>query len=251
MKAHGRGSRSLWKNKSGQSVMELAIFGSLVLFLFALLLSYMQRLNDQQYVKMEAFRRALEKACTYQGETSEGAGASVQYTMLETRRHTDLNSGFRKGSPSTTGHSASVFWAIPKLGAQADNLTVYKIHENEREWKYKDLVADPKKNSLRIEDTEVITDTEFEETIDKQEDASSITNTRNSKLKDTITTKINYTIRKKDSDDDPDNDEIVEGPNELWNVTQGGYLDADGQYKYSQQAVDNVVERGKIWQTSF
>jgi len=242
-----------YKNQKAQAVVELAIFGSLILLLFGVLLSFMQRENDQQYVQMETFRRALEKACTYQGETSEGAGASVQMSLMENRRHVDLASGFRKGAPSSSGYSANIFWAIPKIGEQAENLIVYKINDDEKTWNYRDFIpeANDDTQSFRIEDTSVDTATNFDETITKEEDAAKIINTRKSTLSDTMTTNINYSVRAKDSDNNPDNDPIVDGPKTLWSITQGLYKDSNGEYKYSEAASGIEVQHEKIWTTGF
>jgi len=241
------------KNRKGQSIIELTIFVSLILLIFGILLSYLQRMNDQQYAEMETFRRALQKACTYQGESSEGAGASVQYTMMQNRRHVDLTSGFRKGSPTTTGYSSNVFWAIPKVGSQAESLIVYKINDDEKAWNYRDFVPkdQDETRSFRIDDTNVETNTRFSEEVQKRETPSLIATTKRSQLEDTITTSLTYTIRDKDSDSNPDNDGVIEGPKELWSVEQGLYKDSEGQYRYSESAVGTEVGRGKEWITGF
>ncbi|MFA5411445.1 MAG: hypothetical protein WC321_06295 [Candidatus Omnitrophota bacterium] len=236
--------------KRGQTIVELAIFGSLILFLFGVLLSYMQRQNDQQYVQMETFRRALDKACTFQGEVSEGAGGSVQYTFLENRPHVDLTSGFGKGSPSNTGNSANVFWAIPKTGSEAESLIVYRVNQDEKTWNYRDLIPEDSKDTFRIEDTKTVSEVKFDESSTKRETPQEIANIRQSKLQDTLTTTINYTIREEDDDDDPDNDPIAE-EDTLWTVTQGLYRDADGQYKYSSSAVGTEIARERTWATGF
>ena len=54
----------------GQAVAELAIFGSLILLVFSIILMYGQRLETQQQVKMEAFRKALQKAYDRNGSVS-------------------------------------------------------------------------------------------------------------------------------------------------------------------------------------
>lgn len=238
-------------NTKGQAFVELAIFGALILFALGVWLSHAQRMNDQQYAEMETFRRALQKACTYQGETSEGAGASVQYTMLQNRRHVDLSSGFKKGSPSSTGYSSNVFWAIPKVGSQAESLIVYKINDDEKAWNYRDFVskAEDATQSFRVEDTNTQTSTKFSEEIEKRETPAKIANTKKSTLEDTIDTTITYTIRGKDTDDNPDNDVIIEGPKDLWSLKQGLYRDAQGQYRYSADRVGNEVVRGRSWVT--
>jgi type II secretory pathway pseudopilin PulG len=246
-------ARALLKKNKGQAIVEMAILGSLILFVFGLLLSYMQRQNDQQYIAMETFRRAQEKACTYQGETSEGAGASVQLTEMQNRRNVDLSSGFKKGSPSNTGYSSNVFWAVPKVGSQPESLIAYRINEDEKVWNYRDFVPKNSTNTFRVEDTDVNTDTDFEETVRKQESPSAITNTKQSTLKDTITTEVTYTIRAEDTNDNPSDDEIVEPLTTLWEVEQRAYRDQNGQIKYSEEAKnqDLDVESGRTWTTGF
>lgn len=251
-----------YNNHKAQAVVELAIFGSLILLVFGVLLSFMQRFNDQQYVQMEAFRRALEKGCTYLGETSEGAGASVQYTLLTDRRHVDLSGGFRKGSSATLSASSNVFWAVPKVGAQSESLIVYRINEDERARNYRDFVSKEQDDnwSFRTEDMITNSDLDFTETITKQETPQAITNTKNSTLQETRTITIPYSITEKDDDNDDENDVVV-GGGTFWEG-QGGpngeliqrlYRDSsDGQYKYSSQIPQGrIVERSKTWVTAF
>jgi len=250
-------------NKKGQAVVEMAMFGSLVLLIFATLLSYLQRSNDQQYVQMEAFRRALQKGCTYQSTDGDGAGASVQLTLLENRRHAELSGGFRKGSAQSLSASSSVFWAIPKVeeDAEAQNLIVYRINEDEQTWNYRDFV--PKEHdstddegderqrywSFEVEDLGTSSNLTFNEQVGKQESAQAITNTKSSRLQDAITTTLPYTVKEKDKDDKDYESIIREGT--LWAPQQGVYRDTDGQYKYSQAAVGTVVERSRTWRTEF
>lgn len=251
--------------KKGQTLIELAIFGSLILFVFGALLSYMQRLNDQQYIEMGTFRRALEKACTYQGEISEGAGASVQYTQLENRRNVDLASGFKKGSTSSTGYSSSVFWAVPKLeqGSEPESLIIYRVNEDERQRNYRDFVPKEHENdwAFRIEDASFASNVDFSETITKEETPAVITNTKSSRLNETISTTIPYKIVKKDDDENDLNDAVIsEGSffenygtvGEDGKLTQNLYKDSqDGQYKYSQSAPSADITSGRTWITGF
>ena len=242
-------------NKKGQAVVEMALFGSLILLIFATLLSYMQRLNDQQYVQMEAFRRALEKGNTFQGETSEGAGASVQFSLIENRRHSDISGGFRKGSAQTLSASSNVFWAVPKAGKPTESLIAYRVNEDEKVANFREFIPEEKSEewSFRTEDLTFNSGLSFDEATTKAETPQEITNTATSQLQDTITTTIPYTIRQKEKDEDynPDNDVIISS-GIFWEPKQGVYRDAnDGQYKYSEQAVGTVVGRAKTWTTPF
>lgn len=213
------------KNQKGQALAEMALFGSLILMLFAALLSYLQRSNDQQYVQMESFRRALAKGNTAQGDAAEGAGASVQLTLLQNRRYSDLSEAFRKGSPQALSASSNVFWAVPKVGSKPDNAIVFKVNDDEKE-----IIND----TVKVDNIDSSQKTSFEEANIKQETPSAITNTRTSKLKDTVTTKF-----------------LDKEGNLVWEVTQGAYRDEKGQYRYSESEVDNEITRGKSWRTEF
>lgn len=240
------GSKGLFNNK-GQAVAEMALFGSLVLLIFSVLISYAQRYNDQQYVQMEAFRRALQKACVYQSVESEGAGASVRFNLIQNRRHADLSGSFKKGSPQTLSAVSNVFWAVPGAGKKAYTLTAYKVNEDEKEIDYRAYVPSDKdeEQSFRPGATLSTSTTEFNEANTKEETPQGIINTRTSRITDTITTTIPYAVVLK-------NDEsVVVSEGELLNLAQGLYRDADGQYKYSSQAVGTEVERGKRWSTQF
>jgi hypothetical protein len=238
--------KGLFNNKA-QAAAELALFGSLVLLIFGILLSYAQRYNDQQYVQMEAFRRALQKACVYQSVGSGGAGASVRFNLIQTRRQADLSGSFKKGSSQTLSAVSNVFWGVPGAGKQAHTLTVYKINEDEKEIDYSAYVPSDKDDVWLFQQGPTLSasNTGFNEVNTRQEGPQEIVNTRASRISDTITTIIPYTIVLKD-----DKSVTVDEGN-LLEVEQGLYRDTDGQYKYSQQAVGNVVERGKTWSTGF
>ncbi len=217
----------LRKNKKAQALLELAIFGSIILLIFGILLSYMQRLNDQQYVQMEAFRQALQignLGGTSLAEKTAG-GASAQLTVLQNRRHVDLGSYFMKGSPQSLSASSNVFWAVPAVGSQAAQRVYMKVNE--------DYSPDLSEGEA-LENIETGSETIFSENVLKQETPQGITNTKSSILKDTITTTL-----------------IDKDKNKLWEVTQGVYRDSDGQYKYSKDKLDTEVERSQTWETGF
>lgn len=254
------------QGEKAQAVVELAVFGSIILMIFGVLLSYIQQFNSQQYISMEAFRRALERSCTYQGETSGGAGASVQYTLVENRRQSDLSGGYRKGSPVTLSASSNVFWAIPKVGEDPESVLVFKVNEDVKEVKYTDFVPEEhaqydddgdkrqKYWSFETENLDAVGNTSFQEQITKGENTSSIINTKDSRLQDTLTTTIPYKIVEKDKDveeDYDDSDDVILEEGALWELEQGAYLDSDGQYKYKSDKVGTTVERSKTWETAF
>ena len=239
-----------YRNKKGQAIVELALFGSLILMGFGALLSYMQRSNEQQYVQMEAFRRALEKASTYRGEDSGGAGASVQYSLIETRRLPMVGADFGKNSAQTFGSSASIFWAVPEVGSQPENLVVYRINQDEKQGTMDDLLQgrDRKLYYFTTAGTMRWVYTSYEGSTYKQEDTTGISNVRQGVLQDTIHTFIPYYIVKKDSDD-PANDTVESGT--FWDLWQGGFRDTDGQYKYSEESLNTDTYKERTWATEF
>lgn len=128
-------------SNKGQAILELAVFGSLILLVLGVLLNYMQQLGDQQYVQMEAFRRGLAKAARFPGLLPSipgfpqlGAGASVDYTVIRNRRFAGVNNDFKKGEPATVSASSSVYWAVPRIAKniKPSSMSVYKINDDER-----------------------------------------------------------------------------------------------------------------------
>lgn len=271
----------------GQTIIELAVFGSIILIILGVLISYIQRQNDQQYAQMKAFRFALHKAAQgpvgFEGNIFEadpeslldlilpGKGAAVQYTVLENRRYADLSSEFRKGSPSSVSASSSVFWAIPFVGNSADSLTVIKVNEDSpivvnnngplgifgtilEQLGLDDSIS----LSMETGEIETNTDTLFDEAIRKQEGQSTITNTRQSNLTDTVNTKIKYKVKMgfpEFFEDMGDIGEILDtaitvNEGTLAELNQGAYVE-DGQYKYSSAALGTRVERARQWETDF
>lgn len=252
----------IYANKKGQAVAEMAIFGTLILLIFGVLLSFIQQFNDRQYVQMEAFRRALEKANSYIGDAEDGAGASVQYTLAQNRHQMNLSGGYKQGSNVTQTGSANVYWAIPKSakGSSADSLLIFRINEDEGQFKYNDFIPEAHRRIdgdgnerpaywvLQTENMNTDSDTLFSERNVKSEDTYAITNKRTSRLRDDIVTAVPYKIVEKNTSND---DETTVETGILYQVQQGVYLDSDGQYKYGQGAVGNEVTREKTWVTPF
>ena len=215
-------------NKKGQAVLEMAVFGSLVLLIFGALLSYLQRMNEQQYMQMQAFRKTLKEANSYREGDDAGAGASAQVRDFEHRRLVDLSNNFRKGSPQVFSSSSSVFWAVPKVGKPAGNLMVLAV--NDDEWRIDKEVS----RELSIEETNFDSQSSFKESDMKEETPQLIATTKSSTLTDTVSTEF-----------------IDKNKGAIWRVQQGVYRDASGQYRYDDSQVGNEIKRGKVWETEF
>jgi hypothetical protein len=94
--------------KTGQAATELATWGTLLLIAFGYVMSYGQRFADTEVVRMEAFRKAMQKA--YQ------RNATASYTYKKSQRVASTQGGYGQGSPETATGSASVMWIKGRAG---------------------------------------------------------------------------------------------------------------------------------------
>ena len=268
-----------YNHKRGQVLAEIAVYGSIILFIFATLLSYLQHLNDQQYLKMETFRRTLMKAHNYQGLSLDRGGAAVQLVHLENRHHSDILGGFREGERDTVSASSSVNWQVPNWDFEgSSSLLSYRINEDERNiiveytptlvyvggwgtlpmlWTFPYSDSFILNNWFRMEAMDFSAEKEFSETNVKEErlpnfippdviEPAVMVNTRESSLMDNVTTRIAYSLPCGLPIDIPREYWLT-----FWEPTQGNYRDIAGQYEYSELYRDNVIERGRTWETEF
>jgi hypothetical protein len=82
-------------HKQGQSILELAIFGSIILFLFSILIQYGVGLNLQQHLSMQAFRKALSISKSATLNSPDGMNASL--TIVKDLPTTDPANPFGVG----------------------------------------------------------------------------------------------------------------------------------------------------------
>jgi hypothetical protein len=215
--------------KTGQAATEMAIFGSLILVCFAVLLSYANTLTEQQALQQQAFRMALKKAYD---------SGSASYTILKNTRNVNLFGSFKQGSRGSTTASANVLWAK----GEADSRGYYQVNEDvieipRYEKSFED--SDPKDIPAEVWDIETAADTAFQSGESKQEDDTEIVTSRSSQLTDTITTtlKLRYQTEEDGAYYYTASDQVF---------TQG--LDTDGRYK--QAAVGTTINKGRTWTTA-
>jgi len=184
------------RGEKGQAALEMAILGSIVLFIFSVLVSYGQRFETQHELKMESFRRALQKA--YNKNTS------ITYVMKRDLRPVTLFGGFGRGQAQSLAASSSVMWqkgvaglkgASPK--GQDAAFAYYALNDVEMEL---DRQSKPTINmDGSRQDVMVPRSVSKEErtrnevyALDttKDENFAGITTTRTAKLQDTIHTKV-------------------------------------------------------------
>ncbi|MFC1657761.1 hypothetical protein ACFL1D_00030 [Candidatus Omnitrophota bacterium] len=92
-------------NKKGQSLVELASFGSILLLCLAMLLQYGMHANYQQNTVMQSFRKAMKTAFY-----KSGPGATVSMTTIKDKGIPDPNDpwGFADRTPISGG--GAVTW---------------------------------------------------------------------------------------------------------------------------------------------
>jgi hypothetical protein len=93
------------QNKKGQAILELAIFGSILITLLGILISYGLKYNYQQLAAQRAFRRALGTAAT---SMETGTPVSVSHTLIEDHHIPDPTHQFALGSVTPFSATASV-----------------------------------------------------------------------------------------------------------------------------------------------
>jgi hypothetical protein len=93
-------------NNRAQSILELAIFGSIVLFLFGILIQYGMSLNYQQHLSMQTFRKALGIAKS-RGSTSP----NVTLTVVKDLPMPSPSNPFAIGETSPIVAQASGVWS--------------------------------------------------------------------------------------------------------------------------------------------
>lgn len=98
-------------NRKAQAMLELATFGSLVLFCLALLVHFGLSMNYQQNAQMQAFRKALKLAYYKQGP-----GSQASIVMVNDKPVVDPRDKWGFGDRVPVGGGATVTWD-PNLNA--------------------------------------------------------------------------------------------------------------------------------------
>lgn len=197
------------KRQKGQAAVELAVFGSLILVAFSVLLTYGQRLEMQQQLKMEAFRRALTKA--YE------KNSSVSYTLRKDARFFNLFGGYREGQASSIGASASVMWVKGNAGEmdtagddsyyafyQINDTIIGDAENGLKRYKKKVVTQTGKevemKSPVNIWKEDVHKQTEYASQSTRTEDSTGITIKDKPTLKETVTSTFHTRFDKSKGD---------------------------------------------------
>lgn len=109
------------RNRNGQAIMELAIFGTIALAALAFLLKIGIRMNHDQEIRMAAFRRALAAARADNNTDQDAMGTTFYY--VSNRQLPDATDSFMAPSRQRSEASAFVEWG--------DRLTfAHELNEN-------------------------------------------------------------------------------------------------------------------------
>lgn len=266
--------RSKRSNNTGQAAAELAIFATLILLAFSVVLMYGQRLELQQQTKMEAFRLALQKA--YE------KNSSVSYTLKKDVRLFNLFGGYGQGQASSIGARASVMWQKGASGAQdakdEQQFAFYQVNDeiigspDEGLPRYKKFSYgyDSREQEIKVP-VEVFKEAgkkqeSYSSTLTKDEVDSGITNTRSAQLQETVYTKLHVRFDETSDQtpwDNPPPPVYVyenlsyshEGKTytigEISPVSQGAYFDDSiNRVVYGKGKEGTVIQRQRTWATS-
>lgn len=102
------------KKSKAQAMVELAILGPLLLMAVGFVVTYVAKMNNDQFELMEAFRKALSKAHDTNKVTS--------YGTWDDRRMASVSEPII-GQKTTSSGSAVVHWAIEGVTGEQDDKT--------------------------------------------------------------------------------------------------------------------------------
>lgn len=102
----------IYKNKLAQAMVEMAILGPIMLMALGVVVTYIAKLNGDQYQLMQAFRSALSK--------SHNDNKAVAYGTWDDRRQADASNPI-VGQKITSSGAGYVLWAIPSVENQGED----------------------------------------------------------------------------------------------------------------------------------
>ena len=194
-----------------QAAAELAIFGALILTVLGVILSYGQRFDFQQHVKMEAFRKALREAYY--------RNATISYTYRKDSRSADAFGGFGLGQPSTAQASASIMWAKGVAGIQEDDnqdehrsFTIQNINDTIIDFpKYPKEITDRTGEDrtvyvpVGLYELEVLRRSKYKAKSERQEDSDKIVSGERAELQEELKSALHtrFDVAKTDERDNP------------------------------------------------
>lgn len=219
--------------QKGQAAVEMAVFGSLIMVCFAVLLSYAQTFTEQQTIQQQAFRMALRNAYgKYDDNDKQGMAG---YTILKHHRTPSIFGNFGQGNRESISASATVLWSKGTPDQYAfyqvnDNVEEVPTHEEETDGGEKVDVPN------EVWDVRNSANTTYSGEEAKEENTAMIRTSRTANLVDTVNTtlKVRY--------EDEDGNEV-----NTTDITFRQGLCADGRYRRS--CADDTITKGRSWET--
>jgi len=95
-----------FRSKKAQGLVETGVFGILVLIAFSFLVTWIQKMNGEQFTLMENFRHALKD--------SHDMNSVVSHADLDDSRQADVNAPLRRQRIMRSA-SGYVHWAVPTI----------------------------------------------------------------------------------------------------------------------------------------
>ena len=184
-----------WNNAArGQSLLEVAVLGSLLVFALAALIRVGLRFNYQQQLQQDAFRKALRRAGV--SNTEKRAAVTHTYNLIQDRIVPEPSDPF--GVNSRTRYSGANTVTYGRFLFSAGNEDhhsppfVFEINEAEREFRSSRLFDPDDENPLPlIAETRRTTVRPARGDLTKTETVDAITTTVNSEVVEQVTTTIN------------------------------------------------------------
>jgi hypothetical protein len=102
------------QSKKAQALVELGIMASLMILAIGTMATFIAKLNSDQYIQMESFRRALKKA--------HDENKLIAYGMWDDRRMVDANMPII-GSKNTHSAAGFVHWSVPSVLENSNSTT--------------------------------------------------------------------------------------------------------------------------------
>lgn len=115
---------ALYKKSKAQAMIELAILGPLVLVAAGILITYVAKVNNDQYYLMEAFRYGLK--------SSHDLNRPTGYGTYDDRPQVSINKPII-GEEMVSGGASYTMWAIPGVqdDAQEDPQSQVRVKAND------------------------------------------------------------------------------------------------------------------------
>lgn len=239
--------RDKTERRSGQAVTEMAIFGSLVIMVFGIWLSYAQTFTEQQTLQQQSFRMALRRAY----RANDKQGGFISYNIIKNHRTPNLSGGLNQGNRESVSSGSTVLWAV----SNPESYSYYQINEDlvgsaTDDDGYKMLKRVKKKvdgqdvnTPVEVWNVETETVNEYSSTNLKHEDSAVIRTTRSSSNMDEIKTTLKTRYQEEEGGEYKEED--------IPPITQRLNDKGNEKGRYSKQAQKDRVEvkRSRIWET--